>query len=219
MLKIMDSELIIFDLDGTLIDSSDDIAWAANMTLVYMGYNEMDLDAIKEGIGWGVKTLLQKLMPQEGPERIDDARVKFLEYYWDHLTVNTILYPGVRETIDYFKDHDKKMAIVTNKPIKFTEKILNELALKDFFLMVLGGDSLVNRKPDPEPVEKVISTLGVTKGKTVFVGDSKIDGETGKRAGIFTIGVEYGFRGRKELEEAGFDVIISEFPELTRILK
>ncbi|OGW58011.1 MAG: hypothetical protein A2Y48_01225 [Nitrospirae bacterium RIFCSPLOW2_12_42_9] len=215
----MDSELIIFDLDGTLIDSSDDIAWAANMTLVYMGYNEMDLDAIKEGIGWGVKTLLQKLMPQEGPERIDDARVKFLEYYWDHLTVNTILYPGVRETIDYFKDHDKKMAIVTNKPIKFTEKILNELALKDFFLMVLGGDSLMNRKPDPEPVEKVISTLGVTKGKTVFVGDSKIDGETGKRAGIFTIGVEYGFRGRKELEEAGFDVIISEFPELTRILK
>ena len=219
MLKIMDSELIIFDLDGTLIDSSDDIAWAANMTLVYMGYNEMDLDAIKEGIGWGVKTLLQKLMPQEGPERIDDARVKFLEYYWDHLTVNTILYPGVRETIDYFKDHDKKMAIVTNKPIKFTEKILNELALKDFFLMVLGGDSLMNRKPDPEPVEKVISTLGVTKGKTVFVGDSKVDGETGKRAGIFTIGVEYGFRGRKELEEAGFDVIISEFPELTRILK
>jgi len=219
LLKIMDSELIIFDLDGTLIDSSDDIAWAANMTLVYMGYNEMDLDAIKEGIGWGVKTLLQKLMPQEGPERIDDARVKFLEYYWDHLTVNTILYPGVRETIDYFKDHDKKMAIVTNKPIKFTEKILNELALKDFFLMVLGGDSLMNRKPDPEPVEKVISTLGVTKGKTVFVGDSKIDGETGKRAGIFTIGVEYGFRGRKELEEAGFDVIISEFPELTRILK
>ena len=215
----MDSELIIFDLDGTLIDSSDDIAWAANMTLVYMGYNEMDLDAIKEGIGWGVKTLLQKLMPQEGPERIDEARVKFLEYYWDHLTVNTILYPGVRETIDYFKDHDKKMAIVTNKPIKFTEKILNELALKDFFLMVLGGDSLVNRKPDPEPVEKVISTLGVTKGKTVFVGDSKVDGETGKRAGIFTIGVEYGFRGRKELEEAGFDVIISEFPELTRILK
>ena len=215
----MDSELIIFDLDGTLIDSSDDIAWAANMTLVYMGYNEMDLDAIKEGIGWGVKTLLQKLMPQEGTERIDEARVKFLEYYWDHLTVNTILYPGVRETIDYFKDHDKKMAIVTNKPIKFTEKILNELALKDFFLMVLGGDSLMNRKPDPEPVEKVISTLGVTKGKTVFVGDSKIDGETGKRAGIFTIGVEYGFRGRKELEEAGFDVIISEFPELTRILK
>ena len=215
----MDSELIIFDLDGTLIDSSDDIAWAANMTLVYMGYNEMDLDAIKEGIGWGVKTLLQKLMPQEGPERIDDARVKFLEYYWDHLTVNTILYPGVRETIDYFKDHDKKMAIVTNKPIKFTEKILNELALKDFFLMVLGGDSLMNRKPDPEPVEKVISTLGVTKGKTVFVGDSKVDGETGKRAGIFTIGVEYGFRGRKELEDAGFDIIISEFPELTRILK
>ena len=215
----MDSELIIFDLDGTLIDSSDDIAWAANRTLVYMGYNEMDLDAIKEGIGWGVKTLLQKLMPQEGPERIDDARVKFLEYYWDHLTVNTILYPGVRETIDYFKDHDKKMAIVTNKPIKFTEKILNELALKDFFLMVLGGDSLMNRKPDPEPVEKVISTLGVTKGKTVFVGDSKVDGETGKRAGIFTIGVEYGFSGRKELEEAGFDIIISEFPELTRILK
>lgn len=215
----MDIDLIIFDLDGTLIDSSDDIAWSANRTLEYMGYGEMDSNDIKEGIGWGVKTLLEKLMPLEAPERINEAREKFLEYYWDHLTVNTILYPGVRETIDYFKDHDKRMAVVTNKPIKFTEKILNELAMLDFFLMVLGGDSLPNRKPNPEPVEKVITTLGVSKGKTVFVGDSQIDSETGKRAGIFTIGVEYGFRGRKELEDSGFDIIISEFSELTKILK
>lgn len=212
-------DLIIFDLDGTLIDSSDDIAWAANRTLLHMGHDEMALETIKEGIGWGVKTLLERLMPDEGPERIDDARGKFLDYYWGHLTVKTTLYPGVKETIAYFREINKKMAVVTNKPVRFTERILEEFGLGESFMMVLGGDSLPNRKPHPEPVEKVITELGAALQRTAFVGDSPIDCETGKRAGIVTIGVEYGFRGREELEEAGCDIIIEEFSELKRVLK
>lgn len=213
-----ETDLIIFDLDGTLIDSSDDIAWAANKTLISMGYKEMTMEAIKEGIGWGVKVLLEKLMPGEEEERINEARRKFLDYYWEHLTVDTIIYPGVRETIKYFKGSYKKMAVVTNKPIRFTEKILEELSLREFFMMVLGGDSLVNRKPHPEPIEKVITTLHSLPETTVFVGDSPIDCETGKRAGVFTVGVEYGFRGREDIEGAGFDIIIREFSELMNIL-
>lgn len=213
-----ETDLIIFDLDGTLIDSSDDIAWAANKTLISMGYKEMTMEAIKDGIGWGVKVLLEKLMPGEMEERINEARRKFLDYYWGHLTVDTTIYPGVRETIKYFKGSDKKMAVVTNKPIMFTEKILDELSLREFFMMVLGGDSLVNRKPHPEPIEKVITTLHSLPERTVFVGDSPIDCETGKRAGVFTVGVEYGFRDREDIEGAGFDIIISEFLELMNIL-
>lgn len=219
LMERKETDLILFDLDGTLVDSSDDIAWAANQTLLSMGHREMDMEAIKEGIGWGVKVLLQRLIPDEGPEGIDRAREKFLEYYWHHLIVKTTLYPGVRETLDYLQRMNKMMAVVTNKPIKFTERVLEELSLSGFFRMVLGGDSLANRKPHPEPVEKVITTLRIPKERTVFVGDSSIDCETGKRAGIVTIGVEYGFRGREELERAGFDVIIREFQELKSILK
>lgn len=219
LMERKETDLILFDLDGTLVDSSDDIAWAANQTLLSMGHRERDIEAIKEGIGWGVKVLLQRLMPDEGPEGIDRAREKFLEYYWHHLIVKTTLYPGVRETLDYYERLNKRMAVVTNKPIKFTERILKELSLSGFFRMVLGGDSLTNRKPHPEPVEKVISTLAASRERTVIVGDSPTDCEAGKNAGIMTIGVEYGFRGRKELEKAGFCVIIREFPELMRVLK
>src|SRR3989337_2465271 len=143
---------------------------------------------------WGVKALLERLMPDEGAERISEARERFLEYYWDHLNVKTFLYPGVLETLRHFKQLNKKMAVVTNKPIKFTERLLEELALKGFFMMALGGDSLPNRKPHPEPIEKVIATLGILRERTVFVGDSPIDCETGKRAGIAPIGARTGSR-------------------------
>lgn len=218
VLETMETDLIIFDLDGTLIDSSEDIALAANRVLADLGHTKMDSGRVKEGIGWGIKTLLEKMMPGEGAERIEYARMKFLEYYWENTVVNTYLYKGVRETIDYFSLINKKMAVVTNKPVKYTEKILTELALSRCFNLIIGGDSLQNRKPHPEPVEMVISSLKVRKDRVVIIGDSPIDCETGKRAGIATIGVEYGFRSRKELEDAGCDIIIKDFSELKKIL-
>src|SRR3990172_10633444 len=94
--KALDVDLIIFDLDGTLIDSSEDIALAANMVLAELGHQKLDSEKVKEGIGWGVKTLLEKMMPGESAERIEYARIKFLEYYWENTVVNTYLYKGVR---------------------------------------------------------------------------------------------------------------------------
>jgi len=216
--KTFNVDLIIFDLDGTLIDSSEDIAWAANMALADLGHGKIASEKVKEGIGWGVKSLLEKMMPGEGAERIEYARIKFLEYYWGHSVVNTYLYPGVKETIEYFNQKNTKMAVVTNKPFKFSEKILKDFGLLSFFRIILGGDSVANRKPHPEPVEKAIASFGVTRERSVIVGDSPVDCEAGKRAGIATIGVEYGFRSRKELEEAGCDVIIKEITELKKIL-
>ncbi|MBI5192524.1 MAG: HAD-IA family hydrolase [Nitrospirae bacterium] len=216
---MMNVDLVIFDLDGTLIDSSDDIAWAANKSLAFMGYKERDVEVIKENIGWGVKVLLQRLMPDEGEEGIRTARGKFIEYYWDHLNVKTFLYPGVLDTLKYLKESNKKMAVVTNKQIKFSEKILEELAIREMFDMVLGGDSLANRKPHPEPLENVISTLYAEKEKTVIVGDSPADCEAGKGAGIYTIGVEYGFRHKSDLINAGFDLLIKDIAELKDIIE
>lgn len=213
------ADLIVFDLDGTLIDSSDDIAWAANKTLVHMGYMERDIRSIKKCIGWGVKILLEKLMPEEDEDRLEEARRKFLEYYWDHLTVYTNLYPGAREIIEYFGKMNKSMAIITNKPLRFTEKILEYFALQKYFSMVLGGDSLPNRKPHPEPALKVLTHLSISASRGVFVGDSPTDCETGRGAGMTTIGVSYGFREKEELENAGFDIIIDDLRDLKTIVR
>ncbi len=210
----LQTDLIIFDLDGTLIDSSEDIAWAANRTLEAFGYGRRPIPAIKEHIGWGVKPLLEKLMPDEGAETITEARERFLEFYGDHLLVDTVMYQGVEETLRHFTGLDKLMAIITNKPVGLTKRILDDLGIAPHFKMVLGGDSLVNKKPHPEPVEKTLKVLGVEPSRTVIVGDSPVDCEAGKAAGTNTIGVSYGFRGRRELLDAGCGLIIDRFPEL-----
>lgn len=216
--KEIGADLIIFDLDGTLIDSSEDIAWATNKTLNAFGYAGLGIEAIKENVGWGVKSLLEKLMPDALPERITEARDRFLYFYGKHLVVKTYVYPGVEDTLRHFKSLDKLMAVVTNKPEGLAERILKELGLSGYFMSVVGGDSFSNRKPHPEPVEKVLGLSGMKPEKAVIVGDSPIDCETGKRAGTSTIGVTYGFRGKLELEEACCDVIIDSFSELKNVV-
>lgn len=215
----MRKELLAFDLDGTLIDSSLDIAWSANKTLKAFGYRELDAGYIKDNIGWGVRQLLEKLMPGSSPDAITMAREKFLEFYAGHLVVDTFVYPGVRDTIKHFSAMSKKMVVVTNKPEGLALRILEEVSLSAFISMTVGGDSTRNRKPHPEPLEKAVAALGVPLEKTVFIGDSPIDCETGKKAGVSTVGVSYGFRDRRELEEAGFDVIIDKFSDLKAIIK
>ncbi len=211
-------ELIIFDLDGTLIDSSEDIAACANKTLKAMGHKELGLDEIKQGIGWGVKMLFERLMPGESPPAIDEARRIFLGFYGDAPAVKTYAYPGVTETLRHFRRNGKKMAIVTNKPHGLANRILCELDLSGSFELVVGGDSFENKKPHPEPLERVMKALNAAPEASVIVGDSPVDCESGKKAGMSTIGVSYGFRGAGELIEAGCDVIVDGFPVLKEIL-
>lgn len=215
----IDAGLIIFDLDGTLIDSSTDIARAANMTLRAIGYVEQDMESIKGNIGWGVKVLLERLMPREGPGRIEEARRKFLDFYGESLVVDTTPYPGVRKTLNHFKEMGKTMAVVTNKPVRFAERILEALDLGGFFVMVIGGDSFTYRKPHPEPIEKVVSALGAAPDKTVLIGDSPIDCEAGRGAGVNIVGVSYGFRGTQDLRLAGCSIIVDEFQDLMDVIR
>lgn len=210
----MKKKLLIFDLDGTLVDSGDDIARAANKTLVAMGYATLSIDAVKKNIGWGVKMLLKGLMPNEGEEGLREAREKFLLFYGEHLTDETYVYPGVTDTLTYFKDSGKTMAVVTNKPEGLSRRVIDELGLNGFFMMLIGGDTLRNRKPHSEPLERVMAETGFSAEETVFVGDSPVDSETGINAGVFTIGVSYGFRNIKELRASNFNLIIDKFSEL-----
>jgi len=218
MSKTVNSELVIFDLDGTLLDSSEDIAWVANRTLDAFGYPRMDNAAIKERIGWGVVMLLKQIMPDAAQEKIEEAKGVFLDLYSSHLVVESELYPGVLDTIEYLLSKDKKLAILTNKPENLSIRIVDELFESGSFKLLLGGDSLPVKKPDPAPILKIMSSLGVDALKSVMVGDSPVDVEAGKGAGVATIGAAYGFRGVDELVEAGVDIVVESFSELKDII-
>ncbi len=211
-------ELLIFDLDGTLIDSSEDIAWSVNRTLMKLGMEPLPYSVILGYIGWGVRMLLEQAMPVDSHHLLDEARRIFLDFYGSHLTVKTRLYSGVEETLHHLHARGFKMAIVTNKPIALTKEILNALSLTPHFTPVLGGDSVRNKKPHPESVETVLREHSLSPAGALFIGDSRIDIETGKAAGIGTIGAAYGFRGRMELENAGADQIIDSFDALKKII-
>lgn len=218
MLRVIKKDLIIFDLDGTLVDSSGDIAHAANRTLRAMGFPDMTVSEIKANVGWGVRSLLEKVMPNEPPDRIDEARRIFLKYYSENLVDETRFYPGVEHTVRRFHASGKMLAVATNKQLGLTERILEELGLKSCFSLLVGGDSVPNKKPHPEPLLFIMKSLGAERAETVFVGDSAIDCESGASAGVFTIGAAYGFRGKSELEKAGCGMIIESFSELESVI-
>ena len=212
---MLKKDLIIFDLDGTLIDSSEDIAWAVNKMLKDIGFEEMPYLAIKERIGWGVSMLLEKVLPAEKHNLLDEAKAVFMGCYRNHLLVKTKPYDGVMDVLEHFKN--KKLAVATNKPVGLTTKILDDLNMSVYFRKVVGGDKVQNKKPAPEAIEIIMEELDVLPDKAVFLGDSRIDMEAGKKAGVITIGAAYGFRGREELEKAGADVIIEDIRELMSI--
>jgi phosphoglycolate phosphatase len=216
--SISNTKLVIFDLDGTLLDSSEDIAWVANRTLDAFGYPRMDDSLIKERIGWGVVMLLKQIMPDTSHEKIDEAKRVFLDLYSSHLLVKSVLYPGVIDTIEHLLGKDKKLAVLTNKPVSLSVRIIDELFAPGTFIKVLGGDSLPAKKPDPAPVINIMETLCAGPEESVIVGDSPVDVEAGKGAGISTIGAAYGFRGIHELIEADADIIIESFAELKDII-
>ncbi len=213
----MEKDLLVFDLDGTLIDSSGDIANAANRTLVSFGHDAMSKRAIVEKIGWGVNMLLKTLMPDESAAVLADARGRFLAYYGEALLDETCLYPGVLETLVKFHEKGVKLAILTNKPENLSRRIIKSLDLEPLFINITGGDSLDVRKPHPAPLEQIMDEAAVERRAAAFVGDSPIDCETGAAAGVFTVGVSYGFRPLSELREAGCDMIIDEFTALGEI--
>ncbi len=212
------ADYLLFDLDGTLVDSSGDIAVAANRTLAHFGYDELTYEHIKNCIGWGVVMLLEQIMPGAGEERIEEARRKFLEFYSAHLTVLSTPYPGVVETIDRFHNSGKRMAVVSNKPEALSVRVIDELGLSGRFEFILGGDSVANKKPHPEPIEKALSLLGGSPESSVMVGDSPVDCESARSAGAASVGVTYGFRGAAELKEACFDRLVDDFPSLTGVI-
>ena len=212
----MEIKLIIFDLDGTLIDSKVDIANGVNFTLRELNLKEVPDELIYTYVGNGVEPLIRRAVESAGGNGIGNALDIFRAYYLEHLLDNTVLYPNVMTVIKNLSGIKK--AVVSNKSERFVKKILSELDIAKYFEIALGGDSLKNKKPHPDTINLVMERVGASPKKTLIVGDSAVDIECGKRAGTYTCGVTYGYRDRRELIEAGADWIIDDMGELMNLV-
>ncbi|MDP3296768.1 MAG: HAD-IA family hydrolase [Thermodesulfovibrionia bacterium] len=208
-------KLLIFDLDGTLADTSKDITDAVNYALKPFGVKPLSVSEIKAMVGSGITKLIESLIPGERDFSAKEEAVKrFLEYYSIHLLDYTKPYPQVKETLSKLGAYKK--AVISNKREVLSKRVLEGIGLLKFFDIVLGSDSVSERKPSPVPIFELLKRFGVSKDEAVIIGDSNYDIEAGKAAGIKTIAVTYGYRDREVLK--GADFIIDNFGEILRIL-
>jgi phosphoglycolate phosphatase len=210
----MSLKLLIFDLDGTLVDTSVDIAEALNHATSPYGIAHISVEETVELIGEGVTRLIEKALGKERGELRDKVRERFIDYYSRNLTVHSRPYPYIRETLENLVTLRK--AVLSNKLADLSERLLIDLGLYRYFDLIAGSDSAPEKKPSAVPVQKVLTRLGIDATDSAIVGDSLYDIEAGRNAGVKTIAVTYGYRPRSELGEA--DYIIDSFSDLVPLL-
>jgi len=215
-------KLVIFDLDGTLIDSRLDLVHSVNAALRHIGRPELPDDVIASYVGDGAPILIQRAL---GGEVVDEALVRrglqfFLTYYREHKLDHTIVYEGVRETLGAVQRSNngkpRQMAVLSNKPVGPSRAIVDALGLGQFFMQTYGGNSFATKKPDPEGALKLLEECGVRPEEAAIVGDSHVDVETGRNAGLRTVGVTYGFAPHT-LQENPPDVLVDAPRELAEV--
>lgn len=210
---------VIFDLDGTLLDTIEDLANACNYSLSTLGYEVYKIDEYKRFIGNGRYKLIERILP-EGSKKGDSfnrALALFDQYYGEHMVDMTRPYEGIIDLLDCLIEKGIKLTIVSNKPHEFTTEVV-EKYFGNSFEIVYGQREGCPVKPDPRTIFEVIDRIEVDLQNCVYVGDSDVDIKTARNAGIKSIGVAWGFRGQGELEEAGADFIATSVKELEKII-
>lgn len=216
-------KLLIFDLDGTLIDSRLDLVHSVNATLRYMGRPELPEDLIASYVGDGAPMLIRRTL---GAEADNEALVRqglehFLAYYKEHKLDHTRVYDGIREALVAIRNSGngalRKMAVLSNKPVNPSRAIVQALGLAEFFVSVYGGNSFATKKPDPEGAQTILQETETRAEEALIVGDSAVDVATGRNAGVWTCGVTYGFAPHT-LEANPPDVQVDTPSELVEVL-
>ncbi len=213
---------LLFDLDGTLIDSRADIVTSVNLMLDELGDAPLPATQVITFVGEGMRLLIERALrasrtPEPEEAQITHALELYRGKYRAHLLDQTLTYPEVYETLEALAHLPK--AVVTNKPLEFTLTILAALDLQRHFVAVIGGDSLPERKPAPAPLLEAARLCKVAPSDCLMIGDTKVDMEAGKAAGIKTCGFVGGFRGERELVEAKADFLIERFRELPKLIQ
>lgn len=210
----------IFDLDGTLCDSVESIAYCGNQALRELGLREGTLEDYKRFVGDGVDVLMQRLLRFGGDEEythFEELKKRYMEYFREGCMYHVVPYPGMTEALEKLKAQGAKLAVLSNKPHANTKDVIETVFGTGYFDYILGQSERFPRKPDPSAARYIAQELGALPEECLYIGDTGTDMQTGTAAGMYTIGVLWGFRGQQELEEKGADQVIahpSRLPEI-----
>ncbi len=209
-------DAIIFDLDGTLLDTLKDLVLSMNRALRQLGYPEHPVDIYRYFVGEGAAILAERALPPErrSPDEIERLKQIFLQDYGDHWQDHTGPYQGIPETLDQLRRISKAMGVLSNKPHDFTTMCVKNYFRPELFKAVWGENSQRPRKPDPKGALMMAELFGVEPAKTLYVGDTSIDMKTARSAGMYPLGVLWGFRDQEELLKSGAKTIASRPEEI-----
>src|SRR5579862_8202153 len=206
--------LLIFDLDGTLIDSKLDLVHAVNAARGLMNLPPISEELVSSYVGNGAPVLMRRALgPEASEEDVARGLEFFLKYYRTHMLDNTRLYPGVKEALDRLREAQVKMAVLTNKPVRISRAIVEGLGLQQHFFQVYGGNSFEQKKPDPIGIETLLRESGQPRERTIMVGDSGVDVQTARNAYVKACGVSYGFQPETFVEYPP-DILVDHLGEL-----
>ena len=215
-------KLVIFDLDGTLIDSRLDLVHSVNASLRHIGRPELPADLIASYVGDGAPILIKRALGSEAENEdlVRQGLQFFLSYYREHKLDHTTIYDGIKEALAAIQRASngipRKMAVLTNKPVVPSRAIVEALGLAPFFLQTYGGNSFATKKPDPEGARQLLAEAGAQPEESAIVGDSHVDVETGRNTGLWTVGVTYGFAPHT-LHDPQPDVLVDTPHELAEL--
>jgi phosphoglycolate phosphatase len=211
-------DLVIYDLDGTLIDSKLDLAHSVNATRAHMGLPPLDHEVISSYVGNGAPVLMRRSL---GPEATEDdvgrALAYFLDYYREHKLDFTDLYPGLRAVVERLAAAGRRQAVLTNKPVNISREIMKGLGLDRMFFQVYGGNSFGEKKPHPVGIETLLTESGVDRSRTLMVGDSGVDIQTARNAGVAACGVLWGFQP-EAFEQHPPDFVVHSAEALVKVV-
>lgn len=203
---------LLFDLDGTLVETLTDIACSVNHALIALGLPPHSLEGVRTFVGRGVEVLAERAVGPGNADKAESVLDLFRAHYDKHCLDNSMLFPGAMECLDRFRD--RKLGVVSNKPERYVHLILRGLGIADRFAVVFGGDSVEEKKPSPLMVRLALQKMNLAPEEGILIGDMPVDIETGRAAGVYTVAVLGGFGSRAMLEEAEPDLLVESLHEL-----
>jgi phosphoglycolate phosphatase len=215
--------LIVFDLDGTLVDSAPDLAFAIDQMLIHLGQPPAGEARVRDWVGDGMAMLVKRALtgedhPSQAPLELEQGLGLYRQFYGENLSVRSRLYPGAKACLEHLKAKGYALALVTNKDSAFTRPVLERFGILDFFDRVASGDQFERQKPDPESLHWVARELGVPFADSLMVGDSKADAEAARRGGFQSAMVAYGYHGKGPVSALGADLILESLADLPPLL-
>lgn len=217
-------KMILLDLDGTLVDSVPDLAYSVDAMLERLGLPKRGEAQVRHWVGNGVERLVRRALTgtmdgEPDPALYERALPLFMEIYAANTSARSVLYPGVREGLDYLRAAGYRLGCVTNKAGRFTEPVLRELGIRDYFELVVSGDTLSRKKPDPEPLLHAARYFEVGPGEALMVGDSVSDVKAARAAGFRVVCVSYGYNHGMDIRAAQPDAVIDSLVQLRELLE